>query len=108
MQTRGRGAAATAAIAALVGGWFTAQLLLAHRAMGAMHRDELVMYARFLRMHPAVAPTSVTPVHVRDWLLPAVESVIGLVACALAVATLVAGGRRRSAMLPALLPLSLL
>lgn len=87
MGTRGKWASAAAA-ACLVAAWATGQVLLERHAVFAMQESE--------------------PVHTRWWLLPSVESLIALAACALVAAVVVTGGRRPWAMLPAAFPLTLL
>jgi hypothetical protein len=73
-----------------------------------MFHDELRARIQFLAMHPTIPPPLPVPVQTRWWLLPAVESLIALVACSLVAAMIAVGGRRRWALLPAALPLTLL
>lgn len=94
-------------MAALIGSWFGAQLLLLRHAQIAMFHDEVRHYHQFLAMHPTYPPLPPIPVHTRWWLQPAAESLVALVACAVVAAVIAAGGRRLWALLPAAFPLTL-
>lgn len=108
MQTRGRRLAAVTAAAGLALAWAIAQLLLARHTQIAMFHHELRARIQFLAMHPTLTPPLPVPVNTRWWLFPAVESLIALLACSLVATMTAAGGRRRWALLPAALPLTLL
>jgi hypothetical protein len=83
----------------LVGGWYAAQLLLAHHAVVAMHEDDIRWQRRMRLLHPDAVFGPVQPIHVRFWLLPATSSALALLACVAVAAALVVGGRRLWALL---------
>jgi hypothetical protein len=93
MRIRGR-LAALGAIAALAAAWTTAQLLLGRHAVVVMHQEAIRWQQRIRLLHPDTLLGPVQPVHARYWLLPALASLLALLACATVASALVVGGRR--------------